>query len=69
MMPTLGRLERVDLREAWKHEAAEFTPWLAHGENLQLLAEASGLPELELVATEHARRGVRCRHPLHGRCG
>jgi len=54
MKPSLGRLERLNLRSAWKHEAGEFTPWLAQEENLQLLAEALGLAELELVATEHA---------------
>lgn len=53
MKPPLGRLERLSLRAAWKHESGEFTPWLAQDENLQLLAEALGLPELELVATEH----------------
>lgn len=53
MKPTLARLERVNLRAAWTHEAGEFTPWLAEDENLQLLAQALGLPELELVATEH----------------
>jgi hypothetical protein len=25
----LSKLERVPLREAWKHEAGDFTPWLA----------------------------------------
>jgi len=25
----LGRLEKVDIREIWEHEALEFTPWLA----------------------------------------
>lgn len=49
----LSRLERVPLREAWKHEAGEFTPWLAEAENLNLLADALGLSELALVATEH----------------
>ncbi len=53
MKSTLARLERVNLRAAWKHEAGEFTPWLTQDENLQLLAEALGLTELELVATEH----------------
>lgn len=53
MKPNLARLERLSLRAAWKHEAGEFTPWLAQDENLQLLAEALGLAELELVATEH----------------
>jgi hypothetical protein len=49
----LSKLERVPLREAWKHEAGDFTPWLAQEENLDALAEALGLSELELVATEH----------------
>jgi hypothetical protein len=55
MNPTkrLSKLERVPLREAWKHEAHEFTPWLAEAENLNLLAEALGLSELVKVATEH----------------
>lgn len=53
MKPTLARLERLTLRAAWKHEAGEFTPWLALDENLQLLADALGLSDLELVATEH----------------
>lgn len=50
---TLSKLEAVPLREAWKHEAGEFTPWLAERENLEVLAEALGLSELELVATEY----------------
>jgi hypothetical protein len=49
----LSKLERVSLREAWKHEAGDFTPWLAEEDNLNTLAEALGLSELELVATEH----------------
>ena len=50
---SLSKLERVPLREAWKHEAGEFTPWLASADNLDMLADALGLSELELVATEH----------------
>jgi hypothetical protein len=50
---SLSKLERVPLREAWKHEAGDFTPWLAQEDNLETLAEALGLSELELVATEH----------------
>src|SRR5690348_4090131 len=42
-MPDLGRLERVDLRTVWDHEAHSFTPWLATDENLKLLAETIGL--------------------------
>jgi hypothetical protein len=49
----LSKLERVPLREAWKHEAGEFTPWLAEADNLNELAEALGLSELVRVATEH----------------
>lgn len=48
----LGKLVRVPLREAWKHEAGDFTPWLAQEDNLRLLADALGLNELELVSTE-----------------
>lgn len=52
-MTNLSKLERVALRKAWKHEANDFTPWLAQSENLSLLAEALSLSELELVATEY----------------
>ena len=48
----LSKLERVSLREAWKHEAGDFTPWLAQAENLDALAQALGVSELELVSTE-----------------
>ena len=37
----LGKLERVEVRKAWKHEALNFTPWLA--ENLDLLGEQLGI--------------------------
>jgi len=51
-MPTqLGRLSQVDLREEWESESAQFTPWLAKAENLQLLGDAIGLV-LELESQE-----------------
>ena len=53
MKKQLSKLERVPLREAWKHEANDFTPWLAETDNLNTLSDALGLSELELVATEH----------------
>jgi hypothetical protein len=53
MNKNLSKLERVPLRDAWKHEANEFTPWLAEADNLNVLAEALGLSELVLVAAEH----------------
>ncbi len=46
-----GRLQDLPLREAWKHEAHEFTPWLA--ENIDHLSEAISIP-LELTGTEVA---------------
>ena len=46
---TFGRLETVDVRAAWTHEALAFTPWLAS--NLERLGEAIGLP-LELERAE-----------------
>jgi hypothetical protein len=49
----LSRLQRVPLREAWKNESGDFTPWLAEEENLNALVDAIGLSELQLVATEH----------------
>lgn len=46
-----GRLTDLLLRDAWKHEAHDFTPWLA--ENIDHLSEAIGVP-LELTGTEVA---------------
>ena len=34
----IGKLESVELREVWRHEASDLTPWLF--ENLEILAEA-----------------------------
>lgn len=48
--PPIGRLEAVDLREVWSHEARDFTPWLLA--NADRLAEALGM-ELELEHAEH----------------
>jgi hypothetical protein len=48
---TLGRLEKIDVREYWKREDSDFTPWLAEAENIQLLGETIGL-ELEVEAQE-----------------
>jgi len=47
----MGRLEQIDLREIWKSEATDFTPWLAQEEHLKLLGEAIDI-ELELEAQE-----------------
>ncbi len=39
----IGRFTKVPLREIWKHEALDFTNWLALDENLELLADTLGL--------------------------
>ena len=52
--PQLGRLKPVDLREVWTNEESDFTPWLADQENLDILADALGMPLLEFVAREEA---------------
>ena len=49
----LGRLQKVELREAWTSESSDFTPWLATEENLKLLGETIGI-ELDVydITTE-----------------
>lgn len=46
----LGRLERINPREVWKHEALDFTPWLKV--NADRLAEALGI-DIEISDSEH----------------
>jgi Domain of unknown function (DUF4268) len=46
--PTLGRLEKIDLAVYWETEAADFTPWLAQENNINLLGETIGM-KLEVV--------------------
>ncbi|MCC5967554.1 MAG: hypothetical protein JJU24_15605 [Natronohydrobacter sp.] len=45
------RLTDLPLRDAWRHEALDFTPWLA--QNIDHLSDAIGMP-LELTGTEVA---------------
>lgn len=47
----LGRLQKVELRQQWKKEDTEFTPWLAQEENIELLSETIGI-ELEVQGQE-----------------
>ncbi|UTH47589.1 hypothetical protein KBW81_12820 [Loktanella salsilacus] len=48
---SFGRLVDLPLRDAWRHEAHQFTPWLA--QNIDQLSAAIGIP-LELTGTEVA---------------
>ena len=65
----ISRLTKISLREAWPHEAADFTPWLAKPENLELLGETIGM-KLELEAEEKPvgpfRADILCRDPVRG---
>jgi len=47
----IGTLRRVELRNVWKHEAMDFTPWLV--ENMDLIGEVLGL-DLETIGREQA---------------
>lgn len=49
--PTFGRLEAVRLRDYFKDEARDFTPWLCKAENLSLLSDTIGM-NLEFVGRE-----------------
>jgi len=49
----LGKLEAVELRDIWSHEATDFTPWLARDENIKLLSDAIRI-ELEVEGTERS---------------
>ena len=48
----IGKIERIKLRDVWKHEALDLTTWLQ--ENIEILNEAIDLnisnPEIEQSA-------------------
>lgn len=47
----LSKLEKVNLREVWKHEALDFTNWLAKPDNLDQLSDEIGI-NISLIQTE-----------------
>ncbi len=47
---SVGRIERRPLRDVWRHEAYDFTAWLA--DNIDVVGEAIGI---ELVSAERER--------------
>lgn len=50
-MAGLGKLHRLNAREAWAHKATHFTPWLL--ESVSTLGEVPGM-DLELNFAEFA---------------
>lgn len=61
----LGKLEKMDLREIWANESADFTPWLAQDANLRLLGETVGIdlePEDSEVEVGRYYADIRCRN-------
>ncbi len=51
MIKKLSKLNKVDLRDVWGHEAIDFTNWLALPENLELLSTEIGV-DIKLIQTE-----------------
>lgn len=47
----LGKLEKIELREVWRHEALDFTRWLAKKENIAILSKEIGI-DIEVIETE-----------------
>src|ERR1043166_3673272 len=47
----ISQLNKVDLRDLWKHEALDFTKWLSQPGNLELLSDEIGIG-IELIQTE-----------------
>jgi hypothetical protein len=58
MKKNLSKLERVPLREAWNHEAAEFTPWLNESENRNSLSYSSAVSVWVLAAAHLEAAGA-----------
>ena len=51
MKNILSKLKKLELRQVWKHEALDFTNWLAEKDNLDALSEAIGV-DIKLIQTE-----------------
>ena len=43
----LGTIEKVSLRDIWKNEERDFTPWLTQQENIDMLSEILGISLIE----------------------
>lgn len=69
MVPELGKLRKVPLRDIWKTEDRHFTPWLAQDNNIEILGKEIGI-DLEVEATEkHVgpfRADILCKDTING---
>lgn len=65
----IGKLEKVELRNLWKSESSEFTPWLAQEENIELLSKTINI-ELEVLQQEKNvgpfRADILCKSTIDG---
>jgi hypothetical protein len=50
-MTHLGKLEKVELRDVWAHEARDFSSWMFKQENLDQLGTAVGI-DIDPIGTE-----------------
>jgi len=48
----LGKFQKIELRDYWESEPADFTPWLATEENIEELGNAIGIDDIEVEGTE-----------------
>ena len=53
-MKKLGKLEQVKLRDIWKHEALDFTQWMAKEENITLLLDEISISAENIKAEDNA---------------
>lgn len=53
-MRKLRTLEKINLREIWKHEAHNFTKWLALEDNISLLLDEIGVTAENIVTEDSA---------------
>lgn len=61
--PTLGKIETVNLRDLWKNEERDFTPWLA--QNIDQLSE---LLDMQVVVEQTEKRVGKYELDIFGRC-
>ena len=53
MEQQIGKLEKVALRDLWKHEAKDFSAWLAEEENLTMLGDTIGIDICKIETESH----------------